>query len=278
MSVNYDFTDKVVVITGSSSGIGAGIAQLFAKSGANVVIAGLDGQGVAKVGKQCTDLSPKQLTALEVVGDLTNDKDCDRLIETTVQTFGKLDILVNNVGIGHRAEVTKEDYYQKFLNVMQTNLNSVVYLTHKSVEHLAKTNGNIINISSIASKISCTELSPYHMSKAALDMFTKCMAAELGPKHHIRVNSVNPGLVVTNFMTTMGLPETICDKIYETVGSKYPIGRVGQPRDIANTVAYLASNTEAGFMTGSIVLADGGHLSANVSVEKEGQDLLNKFQ
>ncbi|XP_054167710.1 uncharacterized protein LOC128965082 [Oppia nitens] len=191
MSVTYDFTGKVALITGSSSGIGAATAQLFAKSGANVVVTGRNADRVAKVAKQCTDVSPKQLTALEVVGDLNKQEDCDRLIQTTVQTFGKIDILVNNVGLGNRADVTKEDYFQKFQNVMQTNLNSVVYLTHKSVEHLAKTNGNIINISSVASKVSGGNgASPYHISKAALDMFTKCMAAELGPKHHIRVNSV----------------------------------------------------------------------------------------
>ncbi|XP_054161155.1 uncharacterized oxidoreductase SAUSA300_2422-like [Oppia nitens] len=100
MSCQFDFTEKVVLITGSSSGIGEAIAQLFAKSGANVVITGRNADGVAKVAKQCTNVSPKQLTALEVVGDLTNDEDCDRLIDTTVQTFGKLDILVNNAGSG----------------------------------------------------------------------------------------------------------------------------------------------------------------------------------
>ncbi|XP_054167705.1 uncharacterized oxidoreductase MexAM1_META1p0182-like [Oppia nitens] len=278
MSVNYDFTDKVVIITGSSSGIGAGIAQLFAKSGANVVVTGRNADRVAKVAKQCTDMSPKQLTALEVVGDLTKQQDCDRLIQTTVQTFGKLDILVNNAGFGNRADVTEEDYYQKFQNLMQTNLNSVVYLTHKSVEHLAKTNGNIINISSIAAKITSSGQSPYHISKAALDMFTKCMAAELGPKHHIRVNSVNPGFIVTNIFADMGIPKAVADNFFRTVGCKYPVGRPGQPQDIAQTVAYLASNSEAGFITGSIVVADGGHLTANVSIDQELEDLINKME
>ncbi|XP_054167732.1 uncharacterized oxidoreductase MexAM1_META1p0182-like [Oppia nitens] len=278
MSVNFDFTGKVVVITGSSSGIGAATALLFAKSGANVVVTGRNADRVAQVTKQCTDLSPKQLKALQVVGDLNKQVDCDRLIQTTVQTFGKIDVLVNNVGFGDRAEVTKEDYYQKFLNVMTTNLNSVVYLTHKSVEHLAKTNGNIINISSIASKISAGNgSSPYHISKAALDMFTKCMAAELGPKR-IRVNSVNPGAVVTNFVTNMGVPKPVSDKVYEAVGRKYPVGRAGLPEDIAQTIAYLASDQAAGFLTGSIVLADGGHLAANVSFDNERQEMLKEMK
>ncbi|XP_054167713.1 uncharacterized oxidoreductase MexAM1_META1p0182-like [Oppia nitens] len=272
MSVSYDFTGKVALITGSSSGIGADIAELFAKSGANVVVTGRNADRVAKVAKQCTDVSPKQLKALQVVGDVNNEQDLNRLIETTVQTFGKLDILVNNVGFAHMADVDTEDYFQIFQNVLYTNLNSVVYLTHKCVEHLAKTNGNIINISSIASKISSRGSSPYHISKAALDMFTKCMAAELGPKR-IRVNSVNPGAVVTNFVINMGLPTEMVEKFNETIGTKYPVGRVGQSPDIANTVAYLASDTAAGFLTGSIVVADGGHLAANVSIDGEKQKL-----
>ncbi|XP_054167699.1 uncharacterized oxidoreductase MexAM1_META1p0182-like [Oppia nitens] len=262
MSVNYDFTDKVVVITGSSSGIGAGIAQLFAKSGANVVVTGRNGDRVAKVAKQCTNVSPKQLTALEVVGDLTNNEDCNRLIDTTVQTFGKIDILVNNAGSGRLTSIDDSDYMEKFVFIMQTNLNSVVYLTHKCVPYLAKTRGNIINISSVGSKIPSSRFSPYHISKAALDMFTKCMAAELGPKHHIRVNAILPGYVRTDIlMTSMSLNRTESDQKFDQTADIYPVGRPGQPQDIANTVAYLASNTEAGFLTGSIVVADGGHLA-----------------
>ncbi|XP_054167738.1 uncharacterized protein LOC128965109 isoform X2 [Oppia nitens] len=201
MSVSYDFTGKVVLITGSSSGIGEGIALLFAKSGANVVITGRNGDRVTKVAKQCKDVSPKQLPALEVVGDLTNDEDCNRLIETTVQTYGKIDILVNNAGIDKLANITDDGYYENFQTIIQTNLYSVVYLTHKCVPYLAKTGGNIINISDIGSEIMFSDSSAYCMSKAGLDMFTKCMAAELGPKHHIRVNSVNPGAVNSNFLT-----------------------------------------------------------------------------
>ncbi|XP_054167711.1 uncharacterized oxidoreductase MexAM1_META1p0182-like [Oppia nitens] len=267
MSIKYDFTGKVALITGSSSGIGAGIAELFAKSGANVVVTGLDSDGVSKVAKQCTVVSPKQLPALEVVGDLTNEEDCNRLIETTVQTYGKIDILVNNAGMDKFANITDDGYYKNFQTIIQTNLYSVVYLTHKCVPYLAKTRGNIINISDIGSELTISDSSAYCMSKAGLDMFTQCMAAELGPKHHIRVNSVNPGAVISNLLTNMGLPETVIDNMYAEAGRKYPVGRIGQPEDIANTVAYLASNTAAGFLTGSIVLADGGHLAANVNVD-----------
>ncbi|XP_054167719.1 3-oxoacyl-[acyl-carrier-protein] reductase FabG-like [Oppia nitens] len=266
MSLKYDFNGKVALITGSSSGIGAATAILFAKSGANVVVTGRNADAVAKVAKQCTDVSPKQLTALEVVADLTNEEDCNRLIETTVQTFGKIDVLVNNAGTGIMALIDDTNYMKQFSLALKTNLNSVVYMTHKCVPHLAKTRGNIINISSIASKRSLYGLSPYCMSKAGVDMFTKCMAAELGPQR-IRVNAILPGTVATNFMDVFELPIEMVDKTYETVGQKYPVGRVGQSQDIANTVAYLASDTVAGFITGSIVVTDGGHLAANVSYE-----------
>ncbi|XP_054167678.1 3-oxoacyl-[acyl-carrier-protein] reductase FabG-like [Oppia nitens] len=267
MSLKYDFTGKVALITGSSSGIGAATAQLFAKSGANVVVTGRNADAVAKVAKQCSVVSPKQLPALEVVGDLTNDEDCNRLIETTVQTFGKIDILVNNAGAGIMAPIDATDYMEKFSLALKTNLNSVVYMTHKCVPYLAKTRGNIINISSIASKKSgSTGSSPYCMSKAGINMFTKCMAAELGPKR-IRVNAILPGAVDTNFMTIFDLPKDLIGQIYSNIGQKYPVGRVGQSQDIAYTVAYLASDSEAGFITGSIVVADGGDIVANVSYE-----------
>ncbi|XP_054167717.1 3-oxoacyl-[acyl-carrier-protein] reductase FabG-like [Oppia nitens] len=264
MSLKYDFTGKVALITGSSSGIGAATAQLFSKSGANVVVTGRNADAVAKVAKQCTDVSPKQLTALEVVGDLTNEEDCNRLIETTVQTFGKIDILVNNAGAGFLSSIDDTDYMEKFSLIMKTNLNSMVYMTHKCVPYLAKTRGNVINISSIAAKKYFYILSAYCTSKAGVDMFTKCMAAELGPKHHIRVNAILPGYVETNFTNSYELPKEIIDQSIVEMGAKYPVGRIGQSQDIANTVAYLASDTAAGFLTGTCLIADGGDIAANV--------------
>ncbi|XP_054161143.1 cyclohexanol dehydrogenase-like [Oppia nitens] len=264
MSVVYDFTGKVVLITGSSAGMGEGIALLFAKSGANVVITGRNAERVAKVAKQCTDVSPKQLTALEVVGNLTNKEDCNRLIETTVQTFGKIDVLVNNAGIDCLVEITDECYYEKFLTTINTNLNIAVYMTHKCVPYLAKTRGNIINIATIGAKRASSDSSPYNISKAALIMFTKCMAAELGPKHHIRVNVVNPGITLTDFeCESMGFNREESDRKLTAIGIQLPVGRVGQVSDTASIVGYLASNA-AEFITGSEYVADGGQLVGNV--------------
>ena len=149
MSVSYDFTGKVALITGSSSGIGAATAVLLAKSGANVVITGRNAENVSKVSKQCSDVSPKRLKPLEVVADVNKEEDLNRLLDTTIKTFGKLDILVNNAGFGGFSKLTDPDYSQKLRQLFETNLHSVVYLTQKSVEYLEKTKGNVVNISSI---------------------------------------------------------------------------------------------------------------------------------
>ncbi|XP_054154798.1 uncharacterized oxidoreductase MexAM1_META1p0182-like [Oppia nitens] len=267
MSLNYDFTGKVALITGSSSGIGAGIALLFSKSGANVVITGRDADRVHKVANDCIHVSPKQLQPLEVVGDITNENDCQRLVELTVRKFGQLDILVNNAGTVRFSTIDEPDYMKTFDFIMQTNLYSTVCMTHKSVPYLAKTGGNIINISSVDSKRLQSSRSQYNMSKASVNMFTKCMAAELGPKR-IRVNAIITGIILTDItIHSMDTTRAEADKIIEKICEKYPVGRPGQPEDIANSVAYLASNDTAGFITGTLLVVDGGHIAANIVAE-----------
>ncbi|CAG2110561.1 unnamed protein product [Medioppia subpectinata] len=229
MSTTYDFTGRVALITGSSSGIGAATALLLAKSGANVVITGRIAENVNKICKECTEVSPKGLKALPVVADVTKEEDVDRLLDTTIKTFGKLDILVNNAGFGGFSQISDAEYLKSQKAVFDTNLNSVIYLTHKSIQYLEKTKGNIINISSIAGIQSGKGISAYCMSKAAMDMFTKCIAVDLGSKG-IRVNSVNPGSVRTNIMRNITLTEEQMKAGFESISSKYPVGR-GSARD-----------------------------------------------
>ena len=150
MSLTFNFSGKVVLITGSSSGIGAATAVQFSRAGANVVVTGRRADKVSEVAKECLKVSPKQSKALEVVADVTKPEDLRRLVDTTVKHFGKLDVLVNNAGAGVAANINDKNFYDNYLKVMQINLNSVVYLTHICVEHLEKTKGNIINISSLA--------------------------------------------------------------------------------------------------------------------------------
>ena len=150
MSLKKDFSRRVVLITGSSSGIGAVTAEEFSKAGAQVVITGRDGQKLSEVGKECLKVSPKGLKPLEVVADVSNEEDCKRLIDSTINAFGKLDVLVNNAAMGAASSVTDPNILETFDRLMAINVRSVVTLTHHSVKHLEKTKGNIINISSIA--------------------------------------------------------------------------------------------------------------------------------
>ncbi|CAG2161534.1 unnamed protein product [Oppiella nova] len=263
MSLTHNFVGKVALVTGSSSGIGAATAILFAKSGANVVVTGRNATKVSEVAKQCLNVSPKGLKALEVVADVTRDEDLVRLVDTTVQTFSKIDILVNNVGTDESAPIWSTDYMDIFKKTCKINLDSVVFLTHICVKHLEKTKGNIVNISAVSSTQTLPQYSAYCMSKSALDMFTKCIAVELGHKG-IRVNSVNPGAVDTITKDLTHDYDVYNVNIYAKL---YPVGRYGVPQDIANTVLYLASN-ESSFITGTGLVSDGGHLAANVNISQ----------
>ena len=147
MSNYRNFSGKVILITGSSSGIGAVAAEEFSKAGGQVVN-GRDAQKLTEVGKQCLKVSPKGLKPLEIVADITKEEDCKRLIDSTIKAFGKLDVLVNNAGRGGNTSVDDPNILKTFDELMNLNLRSVVVLTQLSAKHLEKTKGNIINISS----------------------------------------------------------------------------------------------------------------------------------
>ncbi|CAG2175466.1 unnamed protein product [Oppiella nova] len=255
MTTSRDFTAKVVLITGSSSGIGAVTAVEFARLGAQVVVTGRRRDRVSAVAKQCAEASPTGAKALEVVADVTNDDDCRRLVSDTIKTFKKLDILVNNAGRGVGSSIRDGDILDKYELIMNTNLRSVVRLTHLCVEHLEKTKGNIINMSSILA-IKPKGLFHYSMSRAALQMFTKCVALELGPKG-IRANVVHLGPTNTEAMRVRLIANNvISDDIMEWM-AKIPLGRAGEPMDVAKVLLYLTSN-DASFVTGSNFVVDGG--------------------
>ncbi|CAG2174431.1 unnamed protein product [Oppiella nova] len=260
MPNNRDFTGKVVLITGSSAGIGAVTAIEFSRSGAQVVINGRNVGNLSQVANECEKVSPKGLKALEVVGDVTKEDDCRRLVDATIKSFGKLDVLVNNAGYGAITSIYNTDLMATYDSLMATNLRSVVYLTHLCVAQLEKTKGNIVNISSIAGLKPFDQVSVYCMSKVALDMVSKCLALELAPKG-IRVNTINPASVRTNFDTAMGLTRKQYDDLLAYREQSYPLGRVGEAIDIANVVLFLASD-ESSWVTGINFLSDGGALNA----------------
>ncbi|CAG2175557.1 unnamed protein product [Oppiella nova] len=255
MTTSRDFTAKVVLITGSGGGIGAVTAVEFARLGAHVVVTDRRKDRVSVVAQQCAEASPTGAKALEVVADVTNDDDCRRLVSDTIKTFKKLDILVNNAGRGVGSSIWDGDILDKYELLMTTNLRSVVRLTHLCVEHLEKTKGNIVNISSVA--VPKPRNLVYSMSKAAMDMFTKCVALELGPKG-VRANTINPGPVKTEFIENAhNVTKAKSDEIYAQRARKCPLGRVGEPMDVAKAVLYLSSD-DASFVTGSNFVVDGG--------------------
>ncbi|CAG2116765.1 unnamed protein product [Medioppia subpectinata] len=244
-----NFTGKVVLVTGSSSGIGEGIVKLFSILGANVVVNGRKAQDVQRVAKEVQELSPLKLKPLEVVGDLTKSSDVNNLIDSTVKTFGKLDVLINNAGIYPVNNITSPDVLSVWDQTFGIDLRAVVELIHRSVPHLEKTNGTIIDISSVAG-IAPLKLSiAYGAAKAGMDMLTRILALELGPKG-IRVNTVNPGVIHVRD------PPNPLEVVMEKAT---PLGRVGQPLDIARAVAFLAS-TDAQFITGANLVVDGGSI------------------
>ncbi|CAG2173172.1 unnamed protein product, partial [Oppiella nova] len=184
-----NFTGKVVLVTGSSSGIGEGIAKLFSILGANVVVTGNTAAKVQRVGKEIQELSPKKLKPLEVVGDLTKSDFIHTLVADTIKTFGKIDVLVNNAGIYPATNITQSDVMQVWDQVFAIDLRAVVELIHESVPYLEETNGTIIDISSIDGIAPNVYGLAYSPAKAALDMLTRVLALQLGPKG-IRVNSL----------------------------------------------------------------------------------------
>ncbi|CAO1368936.1 unnamed protein product [Diamesa serratosioi] len=245
-----DFTNKVVIITGASSGIGAGAAIYISKLGASLVLTGRNEVNLKETSKMCKG-SP-----ILIVGDVNVEADRVNIINKTIAKFGKLNVLVNNAGMGQGGDIFSTTMEQ-FDRVMSTNVRSVFHLTQLAVPHLIATQGNIVNVSSVFAGLrSFTGYLSYCMSKAALDQFTKCVALELAP-NNVRVNSINPGIIVTNIFQTMGMSEEVQNVFLEKAKETHPLGRVGTVDETAHAIAFLASD-HATFITGTNLSVDGG--------------------
>ncbi|XP_026725155.1 uncharacterized protein LOC113492068 [Trichoplusia ni] len=247
------FNDKVVIVTGASSGIGAAIAVEFSGLGAKVTIVGRNEKNLNEVAKKCK--SP-----LQIVADVTNENDLKKIVNETVKHFGKIDILINNAGMSLLSSILAENAIEIFDKVMNTNLRSTVYLTHLAAPHIIKTKGNIINISSICGlAVLAKDLFAYNTSKAAMDHFTRSIASELASSG-VRVNSVNPGPVKTNFIENMGLAKKEqVDATYDHIALTTALGRVSGAEEIADLVTFLASD-KARAITGAVFVSDNGSL------------------
>ncbi|CAG2171344.1 unnamed protein product, partial [Oppiella nova] len=231
---------------------------------------------------ECARVSPSGLSALEVVVDFRRESDVRKVIDTTIEAYGQLDVLVNCAGYMVMANIMDPDYIEKQKSMFDVNLNAVILLTQLAVKHLAKTNGNMISISSVGAIKSGLGVSSYSMSKCAINMFTKCMAVELAPKK-IRVNAVCLGAIHTpSFESLSNMTRDELKAFKQRLAVKYPIGRIGEPSDVANAVAHLASmsDDEASRMaslTRTLEFSKEGAVYAIKMIEKD-RYLVNKFQ
>lgn len=249
-----DFQNKVVLITGSSAGIGAGTAELFAKLGATLVLTGRNEVNLKKVAEKCTVAgAPKPLT---IVADVSVDDDVKRIIDTTIKTFKKLDVLVNNAGHLEIGSIEFEHVLQQYDTVMAANIRSVVHLTHLAAPYLISSKGAIVNVSSINGMRAFPDAIAYNVSKAAMDHFTKCVALELAPKG-VRVNSVNPGVIITEVHKRSGMSDETYERFLENSRQAHALGRVGEVKEVADAIAFLASD-KSSFITGLLLPIDGG--------------------
>lgn len=245
------FTDKVVLITGASSGIGACTSVHFAKLNAKLALVGRNNDRLEDVAQKCIDSSGKK--PLTIIADINiNTKD---IIDKTIAHYGRLDVLVNVAGIGAPSSILRMNL-ENFDKVMNTNVRSVYHLTALAVPHLIESKGNVVNVSSVAGIRSFPYFLAYCVSKAALDQFTKCISLELGPKG-VRVNSVNPGVIITNFHSNMGVNADAYQNYLEECKTSHALGRVGQVDEVAEGIVFLASDA-ARFITGTLLSIDGG--------------------
>lgn len=246
-----NFSGKVVLITGASSGIGAAAAETFAKLGASLVLTGRNINNLKEVANKCSVNNQPLL----VPGDVTKESDNERLVAATLEKYGKLDVLVNNAGIIETGTIENTSMEQ-FDRVMNTNIRSIYHLTMLAVPHLVKTKGNIVNVSSVNGIRSFPGVLAYNISKVGVDQFTRCVALELAAKG-VRCNCVNPGVTVTNLHKRGGMDQETYEKFLKHSQTTHALGRPGTADEVAQAIAYLASDL-ASFSTGVSLPVDGG--------------------
>jgi 3-oxoacyl-[acyl-carrier protein] reductase len=243
-------TGKVAVVTGASKGIGAAIAKQLAADGARVVVNYSSSKDGAN--KVVEEIRQAGGDAIAVGATVSDEAQIEKLFAETSKAFGKVDILVNNAGVYRMApldQLTADEYRRHF----DTNVFGLLLTTKAALPYFTKEGGSVVNISSVVSTLAPPQNSVYASTKGAVDTITKSLAKELAARK-IRVNAVNPGLVATEGTQAAGLTGSEFEK---AIVANTPLGRVGQPEDIAPPVSFLASD-EARWITGETIFVSGG--------------------
>ncbi|XP_023947799.1 glucose 1-dehydrogenase 2-like [Bicyclus anynana] len=243
------FQNKVVIVTGASSGIGAAIALSFAKEGADVVIVARNNEKLKVTEAQCDEFGKK---SLKILADVSKEDQAQSIIDETIEKYGKIDILINNAGIVRLGNITDGTILSVYDEIMSTNLRPVIHLTTLATPYLIKTKGNIINISSAGVKVKHPSFISYALSKSALNLFGQGAALELA-EYGVRVNTISPGPVITDIWENSNMPV----ESLKGLDFKIPLKRMSKPEEIATIALFLADDKALG-ITGSNYLADNG--------------------
>lgn len=247
-----EFAGKVALVTGATSGIGRACALKFAGEGARIAAVGRDEAALTNLSKELGDTSGKPLL---LQADLSQEHEAERVVNQTIEHAGGIDVLVN--AAGHIATGTVEDTslgtWDAMLNI---NLRAVFSLMQKAVPSLIERRGNVVNVSSVTGLRAFPGVLAYCVSKAGVDQLTRCAALELAAKG-VRVNAVNPGVVVTEIHRRGGMSDEQYGSFLERSKQTHPLGRVGQAEEIAELVFFLASD-RASWITGATYSIDGG--------------------
>jgi NAD(P)-dependent dehydrogenase (short-subunit alcohol dehydrogenase family) len=243
---------RVVMVTGATSGIGRATARRFAADGSQVIACGRNRSALEEVDQEIKSAGG---TSFSLAVDVTVESEVQRVFDTAIKETGRLDVLVN--AAGHISNGSVEDTSLAAWDaMMNVNLRSVFYLMQLAAPHLIKTGGNIVNVSSVTGLRSFPGVLAYCVSKAGVDQLTRCAALELAAKG-VRVNAVNPGVVITEIHKRGGMSEEAYENFLERSRTTHPIGRVGEAAEVAELIFFLAS-ANASWITGATYSIDGG--------------------
>jgi NAD(P)-dependent dehydrogenase (short-subunit alcohol dehydrogenase family) len=250
--MDKEFADKILLITGATSGIGKACALRFAEAGASIAAIGRSQEGLVNIADEIEELGAR---ALPIQADLSLEEQAAQVVSKTVEEFGRIDVLVN--AAGHISSGTIEDTPSQAWDAMlNINLRAVFLLMQKALPTIVQTRGNIVNVSSVTGLRAFPGVLAYCVSKAGIDQLTRCAALELAAKG-VRVNAVNPGVVVTEIHKRGGMSDEQYQTFLEHSKQTHPLGRVGEAREIAELILFLASD-RASWITGATYSIDGG--------------------